>query len=1147
MKTRFTSLDVACMVTEMQVYDFNAKTLLLKFAKQDSKVLVLVESGIRVHPTVYAREKSQTPSNFNAKLRKHLKSKRLKKVTQLGVDRIVDFVFGEDEFACHLFVELYSSGNIILTSHDHTILAVLRVVNVETNAISNTTKDPTAPPLPSDEPSTPPNIDSKTPVDPAKNASESVEINFRVAQRYTMVDFIRPFSGATRESILDALIDYKTSLTAPDEPLPEPAPLDPKPVHKSLKSIKTQKKKGKKSAQSSAKDMNVRKWCKEKFGFLYGPALVEHALAFVSSDPLLAATPVVNPTLKMSDIVADADLWESVLAGLTVGFADANAIMEHGFSGRLSPGGWITRIEHKTPTLPTTSLTTPSTDTPLITYDEFHPYPFAHLPTISPTPLHFPTFSETCDEFFTKTESHRLSLRLHSLETTAQKKLTAISSSHQAQVSKLHTATTASQKNAQCIEMNLEIVDAVIQTVRQLVASGMDWVELWELVKEEKRQGNHVAGVIEGLKLEQGVVTVGLMDPDFEEEESSDEESSESESEDDAVTKAARGKRRGEKAKSVKEAEERRRKAVCKIDLDIYESAWANARRYYDSKKLAAVKAEKTITAVSKALQIAEKKITQDLVANQTAAPTIRAIRTPYWFEKFNWFVSSENYLIVSGRDALQTDLLLHKHMRSQDVLVSSDMDQSPSVLILNTFLHPSQYPPPPHLTAASPIPPLTLHQAGTMAVSHSRAWEAKIVTSAWWVLGSVVMRAGGVDPIPRAEKNYLPPVQLVYGLGLLFSVEETEYAGRDRVGERRPWMRGGGVLDWEEGVGGGEKVVVDKYELGKPGVVERVEVEEASLQVEDVEDAPTHDAPIEDVEEPTSNASVEPATVTSTSKDAATPGKKRISAKERRELKKKAPPSSSTSTHPPTIELTPAEIDSNNESSDSSNESPESTPIPNPIHSKQHTPSISSKNSATASSAAALRGKKAKLKKMKSKYADQSDEEREVMMSLLHGPESTKKKKGKSTADTPKGNPTPPSTSKSKKPTAIKHKPSPAASTTLFTGDSIPPEDLNLSILDSLTSQPHPSDTLASVVPVCAPWSSLSKYKYKVKLVPGSLKRGKAAKQVEHILHGMSDTPRESEMIAAIPEAEMVAAILGKVKVMGASGAGASSSGKKK
>lgn len=34
----------------------------------------------------------------------------------------------------------------------------------------------------------------------------------------------------------------------------------------------------------------------------------------------------------------------------------------------------------------------------------------------------------------------------------------------------------------------------------------------------------------------------------------------------------------------------------------------------------------------------------------------------------------------------------------------------------------------------SSPVPPLTLSQAGQACVCRSAAWDAKVVTSAWWV-----------------------------------------------------------------------------------------------------------------------------------------------------------------------------------------------------------------------------------------------------------------------------------------------------------------------------------------------------------------------------------------------------------------------------
>lgn len=91
---------------------------MFKFSIPDHpKIYFVVESGIRFHTTQYTRDKPSVPSQFTMKLRKHLRTKRLTSVTQLGQgDRVVDFFFGEGEvYGFHVILELYASGNIILT------------------------------------------------------------------------------------------------------------------------------------------------------------------------------------------------------------------------------------------------------------------------------------------------------------------------------------------------------------------------------------------------------------------------------------------------------------------------------------------------------------------------------------------------------------------------------------------------------------------------------------------------------------------------------------------------------------------------------------------------------------------------------------------------------------------------------------------------------------------------------------------------------------------------------------------------------------------------------------------------------------------------------------------------------------------------
>lgn len=157
---------VGCKVSN--IYDINSKVYLLKLQRKGFRCLLLLESGVRFHLTEYQREKSNIPSNYTMKLRKHLRNRRVTRVSQLGADRAIDIQFGRGdgsenrvkhevfqgfcpvfrhvsgtnvevpawsclespgETAFHLILEIYVSGNLILTDHEYQILALLRVHN----------------------------------------------------------------------------------------------------------------------------------------------------------------------------------------------------------------------------------------------------------------------------------------------------------------------------------------------------------------------------------------------------------------------------------------------------------------------------------------------------------------------------------------------------------------------------------------------------------------------------------------------------------------------------------------------------------------------------------------------------------------------------------------------------------------------------------------------------------------------------------------------------------------------------------------------------------------------------------------------------------------------------------------------------------
>ncbi|KAL5124050.1 putative GTP diphosphokinase CRSH, chloroplastic [Glycine soja] len=65
-------------------------------------------------------------------------------------------------------------------------------------------------------------------------------------------------------------------------------------------------------------------------------------------------------------------------------------------------------------------------------------------------------------------------------------------------------------KMVELIEYNLEDVDAAILVVRVALAKGMNWDDLARMVKEEKKVGNPVAGLIDKLHLDRNCMTLLL-------------------------------------------------------------------------------------------------------------------------------------------------------------------------------------------------------------------------------------------------------------------------------------------------------------------------------------------------------------------------------------------------------------------------------------------------------------------------------------------------------------------------------------------------------------------------------------------------------------------------------------------------------------
>ena len=91
----------------------------------------------------------------------------------------------------------------------------------------------------------------------------------------------------------------------------------------------------------------------------------------------------------------------------------------------------------------------------------------------------------------------------------------------------------------------------------------------------------------------------------------------------------------------------------------------------------------------------------------------------------------------------------------------------------------------------------------------------------------------------------------------------------------------------------------------------------------------------------------------------------------------------------------------------------------------------------------------------------------------------------------------------------------------------------MDLNELSALTGNPLDSDDLLFAIPMCGPYSALQGYKYKVKVTPGTMKRGKAVQATEKYFFGMKTASlREKTLLRSMDHMDMIAAMMGNSRV---------------
>ena len=69
----------------------------------------------------------------------------------------------------------------------------------------------------------------------------------------------------------------------------------------------------------------------------------------------------------------------------------------------------------------------------------------------------------------------------------------------------------------------------------------------------------------------------------------------------------------------------------------------------------------------------------------------------------------------------------------------------------------------------------------------------------------------------------------------------------------------------------------------------------------------------------------------------------------------------------------------------------------------------------------------------------------------------------------------------------------------------------------------------------MCAPYNAIKQNRFKVKLVPGGLKKGKAARNIMQYFQQSDLNEKQKILLRALPEQDLINAVIGNVKLAGA------------
>ena len=198
------------------------------------------------------------------------------------------------------------------------------------------------------------------------------------------------------------------------------------------------------------------------------------------------------------------------------------------------------------------------------------------------------------------------------------------------------------------------------------------------------------------------------------------------------------------------------------ITIDPKLSIPENAESYYEKAKKAKKKTKGAIIAIENTKKQLEKiKSKKELAMENISIPKKREKKNLKWYEKLRWFITSDNTLVVAGRDAGTNEAVVKKYLDNNDIYLHADIHGASSTVI--------------KLESKS-LNDTILKESGEFAASFSSAWTKGFNTQdVFWVYPDQVSKTPEAGEflakgsfVIRGNRNYIRSAKVKIAIGIV-------------------------------------------------------------------------------------------------------------------------------------------------------------------------------------------------------------------------------------------------------------------------------------------------------------------------------------------------------------------------------------------